>query len=156
MKISFADSRPSGDFALVLPVAGKNRRALDSLGDFRSQVEAALNRQRFEGEAAGAAELFVPAEAGVRKLLVVGTGDGAASAEGAEKLGGAIVARPLTTGETQAVVGLSGLSYDPEAASRLALAASLRAWRYDRSRTKLKDKQKPTLNHITIVGAADG
>lgn len=156
MKISFADSRPSGDFALVLPVAGKNRSALDSLGDSRTQVEAALNRQRFEGEAAGAAELFVPAEAGVRRLLVVGTGDGAASAEGAEKLGGAIVARLLTSGETHAVVDLSGLSYDPEAASRLALAASLRAWRYDRYRTKLKDKQKPTLNHITIVGAADG
>ena len=32
MKISFADSRPAGDYALVLPAAGKNRLALDSLG----------------------------------------------------------------------------------------------------------------------------
>ena len=31
MQISFADSRPTGDFALVLPTAGKNRIALNSL-----------------------------------------------------------------------------------------------------------------------------
>ena len=154
MKISFAGTRPSGDFALVLPVAGKNRSALDSLGDNRTQVEAALNRQRFEGEAAGAAELFIPAETGVRRLLVVGTGEGAASAEGAEKLGGTIASRLLTSGETHAVVDLSGLNYDADSAARLALAASLRAWRYDRYRTKLKDKQKPTLKELTIVGAA--
>ncbi|QNP46591.1 hypothetical protein H9L14_05560 [Sphingomonas sediminicola] len=49
MKIRFADSRPSGDFALVLPVSGKNRIALDSLGADRSAVDAALKSQRFEG-----------------------------------------------------------------------------------------------------------
>src|SRR4030095_7511455 len=91
MKIRFADNRPAGDFALVLPVAGKNRSALDSLGDSRTQVEAALNPQRCEGESASAAELFVPAETGVRRLLIVGTGEGAASEEDAEKLGGTIV-----------------------------------------------------------------
>src|SRR4029453_16720385 len=108
--------RPTGDFALVLPVAGKNRSALEALGDVRTQVEAALNRQRFEGEAASAAELFVPAESGVRRLLVVGTGEGGASEEGGEKLGGTIVSRLLTSGETHAVVDLSGLNYDAEAA----------------------------------------
>ena len=38
----------------------------------------------------------------------------------------------------------------------LALGASLRAWRYDRYRTRLKDKQKPTLTDLTIVGAGAG
>jgi len=153
MKIRFADNRPAGDFALVLPVAGKNRSALDALGDARTQVEAALNRQRFEGEGASAAELFVPTENGVRRLLVVGTGEGAPTEEGAEKLGGTIVSRLLTSGETNAVLDLSGLNYAPDTAARVALAASLRAWRYDRYRTKLKDKQKPTLSELTIVGA---
>jgi leucyl aminopeptidase len=153
MKIRFADNRPAGDFALVLPVAGKNRSALEALGDARTQVEAALNRQRFEGEGASAAELFVPTENGVRRLLVVGTGEGAPTEEGAEKLGGTIVSRLLTSGETNAVLDLSGLNYAPDAAARGALAASLRAWRYDRYRTKLKDKQKPTLSELTIVGA---
>ncbi len=37
MKIRFADTRPSGDYALVLPAAGKNRIALDSLGAERAR-----------------------------------------------------------------------------------------------------------------------
>ena len=152
MQIRFADARPTGDFALVLPVAGKNRGALDSLGEVRTQVEGALNRQRFEGDAAALAELFVPADAGVRRLIVVGTGEGGPE-DSAEKLGGAITARLLTSGETHAVLDLSGLNYDADAAARVALAAGLRAWRYDRYRTKLKDKQKPSLKELTIVGA---
>ena len=87
MKIRFADSRPTGDFALVLPAAGKNRIALDSLGGDRGAVDAALKRQRFEGESGSTAELFIPAESGVRRLIVVGTGDGNGGADGAEKLG---------------------------------------------------------------------
>jgi leucyl aminopeptidase len=154
MQISFADSRPTGDFALVLSAAGKNRIALDSLGSDRTAVDAALNRQRFEGDSGSVAELFVPADSGVRRLLIVGTGDGTSASEAAEKLGGALVGRLLVSGETQAVIDLTGLNYDADAAARLALAASLRAWRYDRYRTKLKDKQKPTLKSLTIVGAA--
>ena len=154
MQIRFADSRPTGDFALVLPAAGKNRIALESLGSDRSAVDAALNRQRFEGEAAGSAEAFIPADSGVRRLIVVGTGDGISAADAAEKLGGALVARLLISGEKHAVLDLTGLNYDADAAARVALAASLRAWRYDRYRTKLKDKQKPTLTELTIVGAA--
>ena len=84
MQISFADTRPTGDFALVLPVAGKNRIALDSLGGDRTSVEAALNRQRFEGDSGSVAELYVSAGSGVRRLLVVGTGDGKDTADTAE------------------------------------------------------------------------
>ena len=153
MQIRFADTRPAGDFALVLPVAGKNRIALDSLGADRSAVEAALNRQRFEGDSGSAAELFIPAEGGVRRLLIVGTGEKGAEADAAEKLGGAISSRLLTSGEKQAVLDLGGLNYDADAVTRVALAAALRAWRYDRYRTRLKDKQKPTLRELTIVGA---
>ncbi|WP_425506900.1 leucyl aminopeptidase [Sphingomonas sediminicola] len=51
------------------------------------------------------------------------------------------------------MLDLSGLNYDADSAARVALAAALRAWRYDRYRTKLKDKQKPTLTELTIVGA---
>ncbi|HET6941545.1 MAG TPA: leucyl aminopeptidase [Sphingomicrobium sp.] len=153
MKIRFADTRPTGDFALVLPAAGKNRIALDSLGRDRGAVDAALKRQRFEGESGSTAELFIPAESGVRRLIIVGTGDGNGGAEAAEKLGGALTGKLLTSGEAHAVLDLTGLNYDADLAARLALAAALRGWRYDRYRTKLKDKQKPTLNELTIVGA---
>jgi leucyl aminopeptidase len=154
MQIRFADSRPAGDFALVLPVAGKNRTALDGLGDQKAVVEAALDRQRFEGDSGSAAELFIAEDGAVRRLLVVGLGEGGIPADAAEKLGGTLVGRLLTSGETSAAVDLTGFNFDADAAARVALAASLRAWRYDRYRTKLKEKQKPTLTGLTIVGAA--
>ena len=54
------------------------------------------------------------------------------------------------------MIDLSGLGYDADAAARVGLAAALRSWRYDRYRTKLKDKQKPTLDEIVIVGGGEG
>jgi leucyl aminopeptidase len=152
MEIRFSDTRPSGDFALVLPVAGSSRASLDSLGAAKASVEGALTRNRFEGEAGGVVEYFLDGDGG-RRLLVVGTGDDAGAGDAPEKLGGAAVARLLTSGETQAVIDVSGLGLDADAAARVALAAALRSWRYDRYRTKLKDKQKPTLKSVTIVGA---
>lgn len=150
MKISFADTRPEGDAALVVPVPGKS--GSDLLRGLGGDIDAALMRQRFEGEAGGAAEHFV----GGRRIVAIGTGDAVSPAEAAEKLGGAAVARLLISGETAAVIDLTGLTYDADAAARVALAAALRAWRFDIYRTKLKDKQKPTLAAVTIVGAGAG
>jgi leucyl aminopeptidase len=152
MQIRFADRLPAGDYALAMPIAGTDRAPLERLGAERATTEAALDRQRFEGDSGSAAEHFVVAQGGVRRLLVVGTGSGTAPAEAAEKLGGKVVARLLTSGETHAVIDLDGLGYDADAAARVALGASLRAWRHDRYRTRLKDKQKPSLETLTIVG----
>jgi leucyl aminopeptidase len=156
MKISFADRRPEGDFALVLPVAGKDRSSLGSLGLAQSSVAGALDRQRFEGDAASAAEQFVDDGGTLRRVLVVGTGGGSSPQEAAEKLGGTAVSRLLTSGETKGVIDLTGLGFDADSAARVGLAAALRAWRYDRYRTKLKDKQKPTLDEVVIVGGGNG
>ena len=153
MQIRFANSRPAGDFALVLPSAGLNRPAVQGLGDARESVEAALKRSRFDGESGSIVEHFLAGDNG-RRLLVIGTDSSGADA--AEKLGGNAVARLLTSGEGHAVIDLSGLNYDADAAARVALGAALRSWRYDRYRTRLKDKQKPTLNSITIVGGGEG
>ena len=152
MQIRFSDARPTGDFALVLPVAGAARTSLDGLGDAKKGVEAALKRSRFEGEIASTVEYFLEGDGG-RRLLVVGAGDDAGSADNAERLAGAAVARLLTSGETHAVIDISSLGLDADAAARVGLAAALRGWRYDRYRTRLKDKQKATLNTVTIVGA---
>jgi leucyl aminopeptidase len=153
MEIRFADTRPEGDFALALPVAGKDRKALGSLGDGQAQVGAALDRQRFDGDASSVAEQFIDQDGKARRVLAVGTGKGAADAEGAEKLGGTVAGRLQTSGEARVVIDLSGLGYDADRGARVALGAVLRSWRYDRYRTKLKDKQKPTLNEVVIVGA---
>ena len=156
MKIVFADARPDGDYALVLPVAGKDRSSLGLLGASQEAVSGALDRQRFEGEAAGAAEQFVDDRGSQRRVIIVGTGGGSSPHEAAEKLGGTAVSKLLTSGESRAVIDLSGLGFDGDSAARVGLAAALRGWRYDRYRTKLKDKQKPSLQEVVIVGGGDG
>jgi leucyl aminopeptidase len=155
MKIEFAASRPDGDYALVVPSAGANRPGLSGLAD-SAKLESALKRQRFDGEPASAADLFIDDGGTQRRLLVVGTGADSSPSDAAEKLGGGAAARLLTSGETDAVIDLSGLDYDADSAARVALAAVLRSWRYDRYRTKLKDKQKPTLKKVTVVGGGQG
>ena len=152
MQIRFADSRPGGDYALVLPVAGKDRSSLASLGPAQAVVAATLDRQRFEGEAASVSEQFIDDNGTARRLLVVGVGAGTSPRETAEKLGGTAVARLLTSGEKSAVIEIGALGFNSDSAARVGLAAALRSWRYDRYRTKLKDSQKPTLVEVMVVG----
>ena len=152
MQIRFAETRPGGDYALVLPVSGKDRSSLASLGAQQQAVAGALDRQRFEGESASVSEQFIDDNGTVRRLLIVGTSASASPRETAEKLGGTVVARLLTSGEKSAVIDIGGLGYDADSAARVGLAAALRSWRYDRYRTKLKDNQKPTLGEVVIVG----
>jgi len=154
MKIHFADSRPQGDYALVVPVAGKDRSTLGALAGSQQSVEAALDRQRFEGEGASVSEQFIDDNGSVRRLLVIGVGSNGARGEAAEKLGGTAASRLQTSGEKTAVIDVSGLGYDADTAARVGLGAALRSWRYDRYRTKLKDNQKPTLEEVVIVGVA--
>ena len=155
MKISFAATRPAGDYALVIPSAGSERPGLASLGAASNAVETAIKRQRFDGEANSVVEHIVDGD-NPHRLLVVGTGKGVPPAEAAEKLGGVAAARLLVSGETHAVIDLAGLDYDADATARVALAASLRCFRYDRYKTRLKEKQKPTLKKITVVGGGEG
>src|SRR5438874_3368509 len=160
MQIRFADARPQGDsardYALVVPVAGKDRSSLALVGGSRQAVEAALDRQRFEGDGSSVSEQFIDDNGSVRRLLVIGVGNGEGKGEAAEKLGGTAAARLQTSGEKTAVIDLSGLGYDAETTARVALGAALRSWRYDRYRTKLKDTQKPTLEEVVIVGGGAG
>ncbi len=156
MQIRFADSRPTGDYALVLPIAGKDRKSLGSLGSAQQAVAAALDRQRFEGEASNVSEQFVEENGSVRRLVLVGVVSGTSPDEVAEKLGGTAVARLLTSGEKKAVIDVSALGFDADATARVALAVALRSWRYDRYRTKLKDTQKATLEEVVIVGGGAG
>jgi leucyl aminopeptidase len=156
MQIRFADRRPTGDYALVLPGAGKDRSSLAAVGASREAVSAALDRQRFEGEASSSSEQFFNDNGSLRRLFVVGTGAGTSPSDAAEKLGGTAAAKLQTSGEKTAVIDLTGLGYDADAAARVGLGAALRSWRYDRYRTKLKDNQKPTLQEIVVVGGDSG
>ena len=155
MQIRFAAQRPADDHSLVVPLAGAARTTLDRFGAAKVGIEAALKRQRFEGEPGATADHYLDSDGG-RRLLLVGIGSEALTGDGAERLGGTATARLLTSGEREAVIDLGGTKLSADLAARVALGAMLRSWRHDRYRTRLKDKLKPTLTTITIVGAPDG
>jgi leucyl aminopeptidase len=150
--ISFVSHRPSAAHTLILPVpadADVAARLPQSLSGSAAVVKAAAEGARFAGEAGAIVETFVDEGGGGQRLLLVGLGK---DETGGEKAGGAIVARLLTSGETRAVVDLTGLAGDHATlAVAIAEAAALRAWRYDIYRTKLPAKQKPSLEQLVIV-----
>ncbi len=121
------------------------------------QVGRALAAARFDGEAGALVEILAPAGCPATRLIIAGTGPAdAAAAATFEKLGGAIAAKLLTSGETRVTVDLSGVSAAlplAGAAAHLAHGAELRGWRFDKYHTTMKPKAKPTLTHIDIIGA---
>ena len=157
MKIEFLSAVPE-DAAIVAVPVEKNAdadRQWPGAGTAGQALAArAAAAARFTGEAGSILDLFLPDGGGVRRVLLVGTGEGAEPDW--EKAGGALTAKLLTSGASEVTVDLSAASPTPKAAARFAGAAAQRAWRYDDLRTKLADTAKPTLTRIAIVGAPDG
>jgi leucyl aminopeptidase len=155
ISIKFASSRPADAATLILPVP---KDALDAavLPAGAQAAIAGAKRSRFEGESGSLFEHFITNEDAVTHLILGGIGQ--SGAEDFEKLGAAITARLLSSGQGAATIDLSGLAIAPsvDAVARMASALVLRGWRYDVYRTKLPEKQKPTLSEITIVGAPAG
>ena len=159
LKVSFAANRPKGAHALAIPAWSEDMIS-ERLSGFpepaRTLAARAADAQRFERELAAIAETFVDDDGTARRVLLVGLGGKRDDEAIYERVGGALTARLLTSGETRLVVDLTGLKLDGEAAARLAFGAAARSWRYDQYRTKLGRKQKPTLEEAVVVGGGDG
>jgi leucyl aminopeptidase len=157
MKVTFANERPDGSYALAIPLRSDEKlgERLNWLNETeRGLVVDAVAAQRFKGEIGSIAEAFVRDAGKVRRLLVVGLGARQDEDMLFERAGSALSARLLTSGETRLVVDLAGIDAK-DAAARLAFGASARAWRYDRYRTKLSDKAKPTLSELVVVAGGE-
>ncbi|MBY0520146.1 MAG: leucyl aminopeptidase [Sphingomonas sp.] len=159
MHIEFSVTRAADVGVLAIPVEkdGLDRVAFGDL-DAGAQALAltAARAARFDGEAGAIVELFVPVSGAVRHLLLLGVGPGNESDY--ERAGGALTAKLLTSGVAHVSVDFGALRSAPaaQAIARFAAAAVSRGWRIDTYRTKLPEKQKPTLGHVTLVGAPDG
>ncbi len=154
MRISFSPSPPVNDSGGRVVLAGKGplggaAAALDA--ELGGAVARAVAAARFDGEAAAIVELLGQ---GMR-VLVAGLGETPDNAAW-ERVGGAIAAKLLTSGETAVTVDFAGVDAGPEAAAHLAHGAVLRAYRFDKYRTTMKDKSKPTLTSLTVVNAPAG
>ena len=154
MIIEFVSGTAGDRDVLVVPVNSGGLSAVTGRlpETFRGTAASATEQARFDGAAGTIFETYVSEGTTVRRLLLVGAGKG----DGAdyEKAGGAVTARLLVSGATSVFADLASVAAD--ACARFALGAVLRGWRIDRYRTKLTDKQKPTLERIAITGAAEG
>ena len=156
MKLTFATTIPSTVEVLILPVekGGIDRADLTTLTDSaRALITAGAVSTRFEGDAGQIAEFVVPADDGVRRVTLIGIGEG--GDRDWEKAGGAVTGRYLVGGTTGVAVDFASLDTPPtaQAVAGFAAAAVQRGWRYDIYRTKLAEKQKPTLTEVTLVNA---
>ena len=157
MKIEFLSAVPENAAIVAVPVeknADADRQWPGAGTAGQALTTRAAAAARFTGEAGSILDLFLPDGDGVRRVLLVGTGDGVEPDW--EKAGGALTAKLLTSGATDVVVDLSAASPTPKSAARFAGAAAQRAWRYDDLRTKLAETAKPTLTRVAIVGVPDG
>ena len=122
------------------------------------QLKQALAVARFEGEAGSIVEIIAPTGMSATRLLVVGMGSAdKATATVFEKIGGAIAARCQSGGETRVTVDMAGITAAlplAVAAAHLGHGAMLRSYRFDKYRTTMKAKAKPTLVQMDIIGVA--
>ncbi|QYE34309.1 leucyl aminopeptidase [Polymorphobacter sp. PAMC 29334] len=164
MLINYAATVSADMMGALAVVAAKDAplsgAALALDGVTGGQIARAVSAARFDGDAASVVEIFAPANSTATRVIVVGLGKAdAADAAAFEKIGGAIAAKLITSGEKSVTVDLTGLEGVglplAEAAARLAHGATLRAYRFDKYHTTMKASQKATLEAITIVGADD-
>jgi leucyl aminopeptidase len=159
LQIEFA-GRQSADGGAIVVFASRHGKwsagaaTLDRLAG--GQLRRACAASRFAGDAAEICEVLAPQGIAASRVLVVGLGElQQTDAVHFERIGGAICARLLYSGETSVTVEATGLACPKLAAAeipaRMAFGARLRAYRFDRYRTTESDRSRPTLARICIV-----
>jgi leucyl aminopeptidase len=157
-KLGFASiAAPSKGVLIVfagenLQFGAKTRALLKPLGDLVTRTAKAEN---FNGKNATVLDILAPAGLKASRLLVIGTGK-PADRKDLVRLGGAVLGR-LSSGARAAtvVLELSDGSIAPEGAADVALGMSLRAYSFDRYKTKKKDDDEAPGRLEITLGVAD-
>jgi len=158
MKIAFAKPElPESGSVAVAAMDGRK------LGLHAAQIEkltkGALSRavgaSRFKGGTEDHLALMAPAGVAAHRVLLFGLGQAAKlDALAAQAIGGRLVAALNGAGEKEAAILVEAIPGAPlsevELAANIAFGAQLRAYRFDKYKTKEKPEHKPTLKRITI------
>ena len=132
------------------------RRALEPTGDL---VMRAATADRFKGKNGSALDLVAPPGLEVSRLVVVGVGKARdLKAQDFVKLGGVAMGKiPASASEATLIADLPGGTMRPERAADLALGAQLRAYAFDRYKTKRKEEEEKAAKlkvTIAVAGVA--
>jgi leucyl aminopeptidase len=161
MKIRFAEFALPQSGAVVVGVwedrvlTAPARHLDEATGGAVSRAVGAA--ARFHGKRNELLPIVGPPNLTVSRIVVAGLGKpDAADERMLQDLGGSLVAHLNGAGETEAVIAVdlhNATKLTPgAAAAQLAFGAALRAYRFDKYRTKQKPEQKPSLAGLTVAG----
>jgi leucyl aminopeptidase len=165
LKLAFGSFESPAEGTLVVfcedgvKLGAATRKLLSPAGDLVSRAAAA---DRFKGKNAAVLEIVAPAGLGVSRLVVVGVGKARdLKSRDFVRLGGVAMGR-IPSAETVAtiVADLPGGAFESARAADLALGVRLRAYAFDRYKTKRKEgEEKAAEVNVTIavtgVGAVE-
>ena len=163
MNIAFADislAKPGALALLVTEGAALRGVAADLDGKLGGALRRAVKAAGFSGKSGSVLELVGPQGTAASRILLAGLGkSGDVTAASLEKAGGELVGRIEKANEGSLSIILDGISAPKitagEAAARVAFGARLRAYRFNKYKTKKNDDGKKTeLKSVTVMSRA--
>jgi leucyl aminopeptidase len=155
MKISFAAPRlPKSGTIVVFAAEGRKLSPTGNALDKTSggALSRAMESSRFTGRALEMLAVLAPAKLGVASVLLIGTGKSDDEPGAWKNRGGVILAQLNATGVKSAAVAVDRPGKaESKIAADLAFGARLRAYRFDKYRTKEKPEQKPSLAELVFL-----
>jgi leucyl aminopeptidase len=159
MKIAFSkpESPASGAYVVGILEDRKLTPAASALDKKTGGVVTrAMATTRFKGKKDEFLDVVAPKGVPFGRIVLAGLGKiDKLDAKAAEGLGGNLVAHLNKTGETQATVSVEQIADAPVGpsamAAHMALGAKLRAYRFDKYKTREKDDAKPSLKSLNLL-----
>jgi leucyl aminopeptidase len=136
-----------------LKFGAATRKALEPTGELVTRAAAS---ERFRGKNGSALDILAPAGLDLARLVVIGAGKVAnLKTEDFVKLGGVAMGKisPAAT-DAQIIADLPGGAFRPERAADLALGVRLRAYSFDRYKTKRKEDEEPAKEVRVAIAVA--
>ncbi len=129
----------------------------EALGSAADLVARAAKTERFTGKSGSALELILPEGLKVARLVVIGTGKTAElQPKDILKLGGAAMGKlPVSASDGTVFAELASGALNAEKAADLAQGVRLRAYAFDRYKTKRKEEETPPAKRSVTVAVGD-
>jgi leucyl aminopeptidase len=159
MKIAFLKPEPPSSGAFVVGVL-EDRKLTPAAAALDKKtggvVTRAMASTRFKGKKDEFLDIVAPKGVPFGRIVLAGLGKlDKLDKSGAEAAGGKLVAHLNHVGETLATVSVEhipGASLNPgDMAAHLAFGAKLRAYRFDKYKTREKEEAKPTLKALNLL-----
>lgn len=162
MQISFSAAALPKSGAIIIPLFedGEKPKAygeIDAASD--GALARAIKSTAFKAQKGKTLDVIAPAGIGNSRVILIGAGSSKGFTDlDAEALGGTAVVALLAGRDKNAAFALAGFESKKvdaaECAARIALGARMRAYRFDKYRTKEGKDEKPILAKITVHTSA--